>query len=280
MHLCRSITVAIGIWMVICTGNSLAVEKGSAKDLFVEQLSKPTEKLNTGLTYWIELNRQGKVKRVNSTLAFKSGDKIRIHAVPNIDGYAYMVMLQGSTGKQAVLFPAPGLGQNNRVIHGKTYLIPTSGDLMFDSHPGKETVRLALSRQVVDAQALLKNGSTTGDITQVAKAPKRQAPIQIAQATPQQPTVPPPKNYLVSVDDPTTAPLGQELQDISQQEQNLGMAKDLFFESSPALAAKHGTGKAHPPAPKHRVVRRTAAITVVNALPTGELYADIVLNHE
>lgn len=118
MHLFSSVSVVVGVSLLFCA-NSLAAGQGSAKDLFYQQLAKPAEKLNTGLTFWIDLNRQGAVKRVNSTTVFKSGDKIRIHAIPNIDGYAYMIMQKGSTGKEAVLFPGPGEAQNNHVIHGK-----------------------------------------------------------------------------------------------------------------------------------------------------------------
>jgi len=280
MHLCRSISVAVGISVLFCA-NSLAAGKSSAKDLFHEQLAKPSEKLNTGLTFWIELNRHGAIKRVNSTMAFKSGDKIRIHAIPNIDGYAYMIMAKGSTGKEAVLFPGPGEKQNNRVVHGKSYLIPSSGNLVFDNHPGKETLRLALSRLPVDAQSflLLKDDGTRNEQVATSTAQQQQAPVQITQTPSQQPNVPPPKNYLVSVDDPNV-PLDQELKQIDQQEQQPGYAKDLFVERS-ATPRGHKAVSVRKTGANRRIVRHpVASITVVNSLPSGQLFADIILNHQ
>jgi hypothetical protein len=283
MHLCRLAGIAVGISLLFCA-STFAGGQGSAKDLYFEQMAKPQAKLNTGLTYWIELNRRGSIKRVNSTEAFKSGDRIKIHAIPNIDGYAYMIMLKGSTGKEAVLFPAPGDKNNNRVSHGKSYVIPATGNLVFDNHPGRETIRLALSRQPVDAHSLLNlpdDGTRKGQLA--AGTSQQQEPVQITQTS--LPAAP--KNYLVSVDDPG-APASPELKDVAESDQPLGNAKDLFIEKAPvskghksAGGTHKAPGGAHKTGSRPRIIPKTpASITVVNSLPSGQLFADIVLNHQ
>jgi hypothetical protein len=285
MDLCRPVSVAAVVFCLCFAAG--AGSEDSAKNLFREQLSKPTEKLNAGLSYWIELRRGGVFKRVNSTTTFKSGDRIRIHATPNIDGYAYMVMIKGSTGKESVLFPGPGEAGNNRVVHGKTYLIPSRGNLVFDRNPGKETLRLVLARQPVDARAFLKQ---LGGADQIAAgSPDRESPVLISRAAPQSP------GYIFSIDDPDT-PVRTEEPAPPQQEPNADMSKDLFVESPPA-AAGNRTGAArtghrsHQAAPGSASRQRTAgkrppaahpaaAITVVSSRPSAQFFADIILNHQ
>lgn len=130
-------------------------DEDGAKGLFREQMEKPSENLNTGLKYWIELNRKGKATSVTNKEQFLSGDKIRFHVKANIDGYAYILLKSGSRGEQSVLFPERSTGEDNHVERGKDYVLPQDGFLTFDQYPGTEKVTLLLSRNSVDAQAYL-----------------------------------------------------------------------------------------------------------------------------
>lgn len=120
------------------------------KRLFRTQLEKPGEKMNLGLAYWIELHRGGKVYRCHNKFAFRSGDAIRIHVIPNSDGYAYIFLKSGSRGERAVLFPNLKSGTDNRVLGGHDYALPTSARLRFDDDAGTEILTLVLSRQPIE----------------------------------------------------------------------------------------------------------------------------------
>lgn len=136
---------------------SFAIEekKEGAKGLFFEQLESPSKDLNTGIQYWIELERNGKKLRTNNKTEFRSGDRIRFRVKSNIKGYAYILLTTGSRGEQSVLFPDPSVDESNKVMPGKIYTLPGMGALTFDENPGLEKVTLLLSRHPIDAQAYL-----------------------------------------------------------------------------------------------------------------------------
>lgn len=102
-----------------------------------------------GIAYWIELQRGGKRFRCNSRTAFKSGDQIRFHVIPEVDGYAYVVLKEGSSGSKAVLYPPQE--KANTILRADTdYPLPYEGWLAFDNNPGIEKLSLVFSRQKVD----------------------------------------------------------------------------------------------------------------------------------
>lgn len=107
-------------------------------------------KKRSSLSYWIELKRDGKVFRCNNKMTFKSGDAIRFHLVPDSDGYAYIVLKQGTTGNSAVLFPSAATGNNNYLRKGQDFPLPYQDWLAFDDNPGLEKVRILFSRNKVD----------------------------------------------------------------------------------------------------------------------------------
>lgn len=140
--------------LVSTAAPTLALDKG-AKGLFFEQLDSPSKDLNTGVQYWIELERDGETIRTNNKAEFRSGDRIRFRVKSNIKGYAYILLTTGSRGEQSVLFPDPSVNESNKVLPGKTYTLPGMGSLTFDENPGMEKVTLLLSRHPIDAQAYL-----------------------------------------------------------------------------------------------------------------------------
>lgn len=112
--------------------------------------SKVVETSSSGIKYWIELLRDGKIYRCNNKSSFKSGDSIRFHIIPESDGYVYVVMKAGSTGKSAVLFPSAKTGINNHLSAGQDCPVPSANWLKFDVNPGVEKVRLLYSEAVID----------------------------------------------------------------------------------------------------------------------------------
>jgi hypothetical protein len=82
-------------------------------------------------------------------MAFQSGDAIRFHIIPQSDGYAYLLMKQGSSGKRAILFPSATSGDNNYLKADTDYPVPYKDWLSFDSTPGMEKISLLFSHTKV-----------------------------------------------------------------------------------------------------------------------------------
>lgn len=102
------------------------------------------------LAYWVELMRDGKRYRCNNKISFKSGDEIRLHVTSSVDGYAYILMKQGSSGAHAVLFPEARTGRNNALSARKDYALPSGTWLKFDQKPGTEKLSLIFARTPLD----------------------------------------------------------------------------------------------------------------------------------
>jgi len=247
---------------------TLAQEAGQdgAKGLYFEQLQKPEHSLNTGLRYWIELNRKGKVIQVSNKEPFYSGDRIRFHVKPNIDGYAYILLRSGSRGEQSVLFPDSRNGEDNRVEHGRDYELPADGYLAFDQNPGTEKLTLLLSRKPIDAQALLAKPSS--DATMIASSDSGSKDLIPAKVL----VVYAPSS--ISSDKPPATPDSNEPKD-----------------SSVTVTVQHKpTPKKPRTVPGHRqndsqIVHREhtseqGVVTVVKTDPKGVLFVDIALNHQ
>lgn len=152
-----SLPTALAALLLMVTAGPSWSKDVNVRGMFVTQQSKPKEKINTGITYWLELEREGKKSRVTNKSAFQNGDKLRFHVKPNIDGFAYILMVQGSKGEKNVLFPSAQL-KENKVVAGKEIILPAASDsgeeawLKFDENPGTEVLRVIVSRQAIDAQ--------------------------------------------------------------------------------------------------------------------------------
>jgi alpha-beta hydrolase superfamily lysophospholipase len=114
------------------------------------------------ISYWIELNRGGKIFRCNNQTEFKTGDAIRFHLIPESEGYAYLVMKASTTGKSDLLFPNKNFGMDNHLKPGKDYAIPAEGWMQFDSNPGTEKLGLVFGQEKFDVtQEMIKSGNLT-----------------------------------------------------------------------------------------------------------------------
>jgi hypothetical protein len=158
------------------TGAGNAIGK-NAKDLFAIQINRPEQIINNGFAYSIELHR-GSEKPITcqANHEFLSGDGIKLLIRSNFRGYVYVVLAQGSTGKQVLLFPAAhGTGEtliasgkgltrgsdDNIVTPGRQYTVPERGLIRFDENPGVERVLIVLSRQKIDLPKVLRSGTQT-----------------------------------------------------------------------------------------------------------------------
>ncbi|MBZ0188613.1 MAG: alpha/beta fold hydrolase, partial [Candidatus Obscuribacterales bacterium] len=117
---------------------------------------------NPQINFWIELHRDGKMYRCNNKTQFKSGDSIRFHLIPESDGYAYLVMRRGTTGKSDVLFPNAEYGTQNFLRKGQDYPVPITGWMQFDQNPGTEQLGLVFGQDKLDVTPeSLKNRALT-----------------------------------------------------------------------------------------------------------------------
>ncbi len=71
-----------------------------------------------------------KVEMMTPTHVFQTGDVIRLRLVSQFDGFLYM-MDQGSSGQFSTVFPSVAAGNDNRIVRGKTYLVPATQDGWF-----------------------------------------------------------------------------------------------------------------------------------------------------
>lgn len=222
-----------------------AVAADGAKDLFYKQMSNPTVQINTGVQYWIELKRNGRVTRVNNKFDFQSGDRIKIHVKSNIDGFAYVILKEGSEGEHAVLFPDAKLRDDNRIKAGCDYALPGDGYLMFDSHPGNEKLMLVLSRGAVRADEYLKTNRPR--VLVASREPGAKDLI--------------PGSAVVSFDDNT-------------------QIADLQVDESPSVASRPSTSPPVTPAGSHSSTTTaaiaTASDTISPATPVGNFVTTVV----
>src|SRR5579885_1997110 len=152
MSTIKSIALTLAVTFAGTVSPGARAGEEGAKGLFVTQLERPGQAMNTGVQYWIELHRKGRVWRVNNRVPFRSGDRIRFHVRPNITGFAYILLKSGSRGEQSLLFPDPARGDDNHVAAGQDYALPADSYLAFDENPGTEKVGLLIYRKPVDAE--------------------------------------------------------------------------------------------------------------------------------
>jgi Domain of unknown function (DUF4384) len=79
-------------------------------------------------------------KTIDPALVLAAGDHVRFRFRTNFDGYLY-VTDQGTSGKYEELFPRRETGQDNRIVAGKDYQVPsTSVAFRIAGPPGHEIV--------------------------------------------------------------------------------------------------------------------------------------------
>jgi hypothetical protein len=101
-----------------------------------------------GLRYSFLRNAGGdEYREVDPDTVFHSGDRIRVAAQSNDEGYLYIVM-KGASGSWKVLFPSPEIADgSNRVASGRQTLIPPPpGRFAFDEQAGEERLFIVLAR--------------------------------------------------------------------------------------------------------------------------------------
>ncbi len=135
-----------------------------------------TARKTLGLSYWIELvQEQGNAGvQVSNTRVFRSGERIRLHFLGNMDGHVALIQL-GSSGTGQLLFPNPGKGlTDTQLTAGQERILPNDAAwFRFDDNPGTERliVMFARSRDDLDSFPLRPSmdKDSTASVIQTAK---------------------------------------------------------------------------------------------------------------
>lgn len=134
---------------VASTKTRIAGRAGQAAPVAAKKPSQVPPVVNAGLMYYIERQRpDGQFERVNPTVTFRSGDRIRIHLKSNVDG-RLVIAQRDSQGGSGVLFPDPRVnGGDNRIRAGQMTALPSATTwFKFDEHPGEERLLVMLTPQ-------------------------------------------------------------------------------------------------------------------------------------
>jgi hypothetical protein len=119
-----------------------------ARTAIVPVAYSPSTEKPLGLRYSFLRSAGGdEYREVDPDTVFRSGDRIRVAAQSNDEGYLYIVM-KGTSGTWKVLFPSAEVADgSNRVTSGRQTLIPPSpGRFAFDEQAGEERLFIVLSR--------------------------------------------------------------------------------------------------------------------------------------
>ena len=278
-----------------------------AKGLFFEQLDHPTTHINTGVQYWIELRRGSVVSEANNKTQFQSGDKIRFHVTPNINGYAYILLKSGSQGEQAQLFPDAKSKQNNHIVRGKEIVLPQDGVLTFDANPGTEKLSLVVSRHTINSDAYLSKENSAPRIAMSSTGSKDLIPNQVLvsymspatqsnhESKPGKTDVKSASTNKVQEETKVAHSTGTKMVKLKSLEDTAKIAYQNAPEPKPAAqpaaesaakpakhaanAAKHPGKKPSAAAHDKPLASRPNVVTVVNTDPNAVFVADILLEH-
>ncbi len=332
-------------WLLSATAASLqfcapAFADSYARDMFYQEMKHPTAAPaalsgshgaahhttassgtagKNGLSFYLELVRNGKKSKVDSRYRFRSGDKVKFHITSNFDAYAHIVMLQGSSGNQEVLFPVAGKDPTNHISRGKDYAIPSVTWLIFDNTPGREHVRIALTKRDEDPAKFLQPQATQ-QMAMATISPnqaidpsngKSQIKVSFKEDIPKptpvvRPAVGTPPSAVHEAAPPPVAPPTNDTPIANAIPDDDSSAKDMYREDSgpghssrPAVhhAAVHHAARPHAsyhaayrPSHTYTSTYRPASVytppppppetVVLNTNANEDLYADISLEHD
>lgn len=148
-------------------GPAPAAEKTNAREYFYEAAGVGAEQEWIGAKTSILLKRgegsEVSIKDVAEDAEFRSGDQFRIRLQSNVDGYVYLVQLNGKDCK--VLYPSAASGRSNKVKAFESRWIPSRAGktwFSFDERPVVEGLHLLVSAKPI--AELEKNRDKDGKV--------------------------------------------------------------------------------------------------------------------
>jgi hypothetical protein len=236
------------------TDDGNTILKSKARKAFLEQLNNPTEKMNVGLSYWIELTRDNKTFRSNNKARFKTGDMIKFHILANTHGFVYIVLKKGSSGAQTLLFPGAETGMDNEINVARDYVVPTTTALQFDAKPGVEDIALIFSRTRLDPKQYLDPKLLTCFVSQHEDGSKDLVPTRMQ----------------LSWDDPDPVIIPQDmLKSSAPQVVSFSGSSNVKLNVDASRTELHATA-----------LKDKSAVYVVNEKPDAILALEVALQHD
>lgn len=137
------------LWTVVLSATMFSVPLVAAAQKPVSLISIVLEK-RTGAG----------VQRVDPGHVFEKGDTVRFQLRPQVDGFLYVLDLNTS-GRYDVLFPRAETGNDNRIEHGRDYLLPATADGWFKvaGPAGHERLYFVLSPVALTADQAQQNAA-------------------------------------------------------------------------------------------------------------------------
>lgn len=140
--------------LAIVSAGLARADKPTARDHFYEAARNADEPEWIGSRTSILLKRgsgpDATIREVAEDAEFRSGDQFRIRLQSNVDGYVYLVQLNGNDCR--VLFPNAESGRANRVKAFETRWIPARAGktwYAFDNRPVVEGLHLLISNRPI-----------------------------------------------------------------------------------------------------------------------------------
>jgi hypothetical protein len=160
----------------------------NAKDMFYQELqgggtsaTVPAGSSGSGhsgrgttLAYCLELHRGNAAPVLcNNRYKFRSGDGLRLHVKSSTTVYAYIGLLQGSSGKKDILLYPNSASDDNRIQAGKECMVPPKGMIVFDNTTGVEHLAVIFLPQPMDGGRALSTRSLPIDSDSLTGIPQK-----------------------------------------------------------------------------------------------------------
>jgi hypothetical protein len=128
----------------------------------------------TTLAYCLELHRGSAAPVLcNNRYNFRSGDGLRLHVKSSTTVYAYIGLLQGSSGKKDIVLYPNSPSDDNRIQAGKECMVPPKGMIVFDNTTGVEHLAVIFTPQPLDSGRALSTRSLPIDSDSLTGIPQK-----------------------------------------------------------------------------------------------------------
>ncbi|MEK7834068.1 MAG: DUF4384 domain-containing protein [Acidobacteriota bacterium] len=135
----------------------------------VQKIYKDAKAPGLEVTVYLK-EKNGTLTPVLPQREFRKGENVKIQIESNFPGYLYIVN-HGSSGNKSLIFPDGK--ESNLLQPGKTYLLPSTYDLVLDEKAGFETLQIiAAPNRLATLDAALKQPDGKLNSTQIAAIAK------------------------------------------------------------------------------------------------------------
>ncbi len=135
----------------------------------VQKIYKDAKAPGLEVTIYLQ-EKNGALTPVSPEREFRKGENVKIRIESNFSGYLYIVN-HSSSGNKSLIFPDGK--ESNLLQPGKTYLLPSTYDLVLDEKAGFETLQIiAAPNRLATLDSALKQPDGKLNPTQIAAIAK------------------------------------------------------------------------------------------------------------